>query len=267
MENVEAPDNLRPLTHLNGKTGLPFTRDPDVKRQIVEALVLAPDALRERVLVRERSNPQFLREECLVYLIREYAPDGKMRRMASDISEALLSRIEGYLASQLRRLGVEHAEEAGDEVIVKLFARITDQGSDLGDFAQVNFWSFLAAKISDAYRKHLTQLNRERSTAAPSWVHGMEMVGDMEAGEQKEDREPVRASGIDSELLNEELLSNLGEPHLTAMKLNLAGWPIESKKPGEPTISGFFGKTPRTINNWLRAAEETLRQAMQRDEL
>lgn len=267
MENVEAPTSLKSLTHLNGKTGQPFERDLDIERQIVEALGLAPDALRERVLVRERSSMQFLREECLVYLIREYAHEGKMRRLASDLSEALLTRIEGYLASQLGRLGVEHAEEAGDEVIVKLFARITDQGSDLGDFAQVNFWSFLAAKISDAYRKHLTQLNRERRTAAPSWVHGMEMVGDLDAGAQKEDREPIRAPDIASEILNEELLSNLGEPYLTAMKLNLAGWPIESQKPGEPTISGFFGKTPRTINNWLRAAEETLRQAMQRDDL
>lgn len=129
MENVEASTSLKPLTHLNSKTGQPYERDPNVERQIVEALGLDPAALREQVEVGERSSPQFLQEECLVYLICRYAQDSRMSRLASDLSEALLSRIEGYLASQLRWLGVEHAAEAGDEVVTKLFGRITDQGS------------------------------------------------------------------------------------------------------------------------------------------
>ena len=36
------------------------------------------------------------------------------------------------------------------------------------------------------------------------------------------------------------------------------GWQIESDDPDEPTISGYFKRTPRMIRNWFEQAEKTL---------
>ncbi|MFL5733043.1 MAG: hypothetical protein ACJ78Q_07550 [Chloroflexia bacterium] len=269
VENPPTQTGIKPLTHLNGATGRPFQRDPEVEEQICTALALEPGALVVRAGVRDRSDPRFLREECLVYLIRELNQDAERRRVASDLSGELLLRIEGYLARELRRLGPDHYEEAGDEVVTKLFDKITDPHTDLGDFAQVSFWTFLAAKVSDAYRRHLTQLTKERSQVAPAWVHGGEAVGDQDGSRQGEDLEPEPTTGpeLDTSLLAEELLDSLSGHHLAVMKLHMAGWPISSKNSGEPTISRYFGKTPRTINNWLREAHSQLLAAVAQREM
>jgi hypothetical protein len=268
VEEVPSPTDLRPLTRTNGTTGRPFRRDPDVERQICEALALEPANLLARARVRDRCDSQFLREECLVYLIREHNRDGASRWLASDLSGELLLRIEGYLGHELRRLGPDHYEEAGDEVVAKLFEKITDLQSDLGDFAQVSFWTFLAAKVSDAYRKHLTQLRKERSQVAPPWVHGGEPAGDREQSPLDGNLLPEPAAGhdIDANLLAEELLGGLEGRHLVALRLHMAGWPIESNNSSEPTISRYFGKTPRTINNWLREAHSRLAAVQQKNE-
>ncbi len=264
------------LTHTNGLTGQPFRRDPEVERQISEALALDPAVLVERARVRDRQDPRFLREECLVYLIRECSAEGRgngrTRWLASDLAAELLVRIEGYLGRELRRLGPDHYEEASDEVVAKLFEKITDRQSDLGDFAQVSFWTFLAAKVSDAYRKHVNRLKKEQSEVAPAWVHGGEPEGESEQpGEAEWEPEPAseheRSGGLDGKLLTEELLGVLPRHYYVMMKLHLAGWPIESKSDNEQTISGYFGKTPRTINNWLRDAQRQLAETWKRVEI
>jgi hypothetical protein len=152
-------------------------------------------------------------------------------------------------------------------VVTRLFEKITDRQSDLGDFAQVSFWTFLAAKVSDAYRKHLTRLKKEQLEVAPAWVHGSEPAGESDLTRDEDwEREPASGPGTDRELLTEELLGVLPEHLYVMMKLHLAGWPIESKLDNEQTISRYFGKTPRTINNWLRDAQGQLAQAWKRDE-
>ena len=56
-----------------------------------------------------------------------------------------------------------------------------------------------------------------------------------------------------------EALASLEEPQRSVFVLRYyQGWPVESKHPGEPTISGYFGVTSRTIRNWLTSAEKRL---------
>ena len=40
--------------------------------------------------------------------------------------------------------------------------------------------------------------------------------------------------------------------------MRVEGWPVEDRDPNVPTISRYFGKTSRTIRNWLAQAEERL---------
>ena len=69
---------------------------------------------------------------------------------------------------------------------------------------------------------------------------------------------------VDTQLLNDEALSLL-EPNLReAFVLKVEGCPIEDRDPNVMTISKHFGKTSRTIRNWIAEAEKQL--AAWRDE-
>ena len=68
----------------------------------------------------------------------------------------------------------------------------------------------------------------------------------------------VESEAIDNALI-EAALSQLEEPIRSAYLLRyLEDWPIEDKDPAVQTISRHFGKTPRTIRNWLSKADEIL---------
>jgi DNA-directed RNA polymerase specialized sigma24 family protein len=60
--------------------------------------------------------------------------------------------------------------------------------------------------------------------------------------------------------LLKDALKGMPAPARSAFILHRAyGLPIESNDPAELTVSRYFGKTSRTIRNWLRSAEEHLR--------
>ena len=45
---------------------------------------------------------------------------------------------------------------------------------------------------------------------------------------------------------------------IVIMVCHYGGWPIESSDPTAPSLSRYFGKSPRTIRLWLQQAERVL---------
>lgn len=244
--------SVKPLTHVNEHTGLPYERKPDVERKIGETLSLEQATLMSRIRLRDRSDPQFLEEECLVYLLREYGPEETNKHLVNDIFEELRSRTEKFLRFELRKLHVDRLEDAWQDVMDVIYSKITGP-DDLGDFAQVNFRSFLAAKVSDVRRKYLRQQNRDNRNVAPAWAHGSEPVGELEP----EDKyiEPTTEHYLGEDMMNQELLDTLSPDDRRLVELRLLGLPIEHMDPSVPTISRYFSVTPRTINNRLRSLQ------------
>jgi hypothetical protein len=67
---------IEPLTH-RGRDGKVYTRTREVKSQIREALSLDRTILCERVAIERYTTPGFIKEECLVYLIRRFLREGE----------------------------------------------------------------------------------------------------------------------------------------------------------------------------------------------
>jgi hypothetical protein len=243
---------VKPLTHINEQTGRPYERRHEVERKIEEALSLDQVDLLERIEIHERSDPRFLEEECLVYLLREYSREETRRGIVNAIFEQLRSRTEKFLRFELRKLNIDDIEDAWQDVMDVIHTKITGS-DDLGDFAQVNFRSFLAAKVSDVRRKHLRRQNSDSRNVTPSWVHGSEPAGELE-GEEKY-LEPTNDTYLGEDVMNHELLSALSPDDRKLVELRLLGLPIEHTDPSVPTISRYFGVTPRTINNRLHALQ------------
>lgn len=262
---------LEPLTRRNRHGDL-YTRDPDVERQIAEALTLRQEALRMRVAINDRGSPDYLKEECLVYLLRHYhRGDGDEGRV-SDIAAALVRRNTRIIRRHLRSLGAEALEEGYSEVVARLFRKILDVATDKADFFQVRFWFAMKRICIQVFDTLLAQRDRGRKEVPLSDVPGYD---DDEYAEPEtkplrlteEDKRRVSAPSNESAIIESDLrrearrvaLTQLEEPFRSAYMLrHCHGWPVEHQDPTVRTISRHFGRTPRTIRNWLTTAEETL---------
>ena len=259
-EVLSKPDNVvEPLTHCSLQ-GIPYRREPSVEVQIKEALALGRADLVVRAQLSDKGDPRYLHEEALAYLIRR-AHRAANDNLASDLVEVLVERCTRYLKANLRRLRHEKFEDVVADTVARIVEKLVEpQGSDAGDFLQVRFWVVVKRLGWAAYKRAVDELKRE------SHFVTLEPAGaDTDAEEDRAFQIADRVTPpVDTQLLTDEALSLL-EPHLReAFVLKVEGWPIEDRDPNVMTISKQFGKTSRTIRNWITEAESQL--AAWRDE-
>lgn len=259
-----------PLTRRN-RGGALYVRDPDVERQIAGALALPREALRKRVAIIDRGSPDYLKEECLVYLLRHYQRGGN-EGTVGDIAAALVRRSARIIRKHLRSLGPEALDDGYSEVVTRLFRRILDVSADKADFFQVRFWFAMKRICIQVFGKLLAQRDRGRKEVPFSEVPGYDDEEYAEAEMKalrltEKDKRRVSTPSDENAIIESDLrrearrvaLTQLEEPFRSAYMLrHCHGWPIEHQDPAVPTISRYFGKTPRTIRTWLTTAEETL---------
>lgn len=257
--------SVRPLTRRSA-AGEILKRNPEVERQIREALLLSKDDLFERARLRNYMDPSYLQEECLVYLIREQRRAGDDRTV-STLAEVLLDRCAKHINERLQGgLSGEWVDEAFGDVIRKLFREIVDLTSDVGDFTQVMFWVRLERLITDAFRKQVRVVRRDQRHVSLQHATDTDAKAEMEMDSYAPAKtESGLGSSPEEELLRRELISEglgqLDERVRTAFILRYReGWPIESNDPDEETISKYFKVTPRTVRNWFEQAEKNLIQ-------
>jgi DNA-directed RNA polymerase specialized sigma24 family protein len=241
-----------------------YQRGADVERQIADALKLSPDRLRERAAVTDQHGPGYLKEECLVYLLR-YHQRADDSRLVSDLAEVLLARCAQFIRGHLRSLDAEAASEGYNDVVARLFEQILDLHGNRGDFLQVRFWPALEKLTVRAFQQQLRQQKRAQANVPISRVAGYDAdEADTPARVLHPQGDDVLAypSGepdvIQSELIHS-ALTRIEEPYRSAFLLrHYEDWPIEDQDPSVRTISRHFGKDPRTIRNWLKKADAAL---------
>ena len=245
---------IRPLTRRNAD-GVLYERTQRVEEQIVEALAMAPAALVERARIQDYRAADYLQEECLVYLIREYHRQGQCA-LVDDLSAVLIDRVTRIVGAKLWILGRELATEAFADVVADIFPAIVDMESDAADFAQVRFRFYVERRATSAFRHY-----RCRAEEAALFADGEDDAAVSVQDQPDVDGDAVEDAAIARGELDEALpgLAVIEEPYRTAFILRHFGrWPIEHKDPDIPTISGRFGRDPRTIRNWLKKAEQAL---------
>ena len=102
-----------------------YRRLEEVDMQIQMALGLDHGELRRRSKIMDKVSPDFLKEECLVYLIRHYHRAGD-RDCVNDLSKSLLSRCATWINGQLCSLVMKRQWEGYSNVVERLFERILD---------------------------------------------------------------------------------------------------------------------------------------------
>ena len=248
--------DIRPLTRSN-KAGIVYRRTEQVEQQIQDLANLSDDDLVARARDQDKDSSEHIQEESLVYWIREYLYGGDVSR-AGELAEILLGRCTSHIHVKLGKLRpADLAEQAEHDVVSDLFKDIFDLETDRGDFLQVRFWLTLERRIINVFNKYVRDANRTEPLTAPykdNEPHDDDLAKDVDA------REPtLTVSTIEQRELIRDALASIDEPFRTAFVLyHYQDWPIESKDAGVLTISSYFKKTPRTIQNWLKQAEQAL---------
>ncbi len=257
MEEIKRPLKVRQLTHLNAN-GEPYERTPEVEAQIRAVLGMEPSVMLERARISDRKSQNFLKEESLVYLIKEYQLLGD-DITAGALSEILLKRCTHSIKNNFLSLNENLAEEAFEETFGAIYDKIIDVESDRGDFLEVRFWHALKRQAITTFHEYeikQDQADRTVEIGEPgldSFEEDYSIAGrsvDPPAPDPSEEQRSACRDGLRQLNANERTAYIL---------VYLHGWPIESQKKGEPTVSGFFKKDPRTIRNWLASAEKKLR--------
>ncbi len=254
---------IEPLTH-RGRDGKVYTRTREVESQIREALSLDWTVLCEHVAIERYTTPGFIKEECLVYLIRRFLRAGESE-LVSHLINCLANRLARRVHSRVSAsLNWSLVDDSAQEVMIEVARRITDLDSDKDDFAQARFGLWLERVTYNAIRPHI---RTQRDTRAKH--------ADIEEVEQSNGKKKaLRSDSLSPEqiLLNQEtlrlateqaegLLERLDpEVREAYMLRHRDGMEIENKDPDVMTISKHFGRTPRTIRTWLRGAEEKLQE-------
>lgn len=169
------PITPRPLTR-QSSSGELYQRLPEVEAQINEMLRAAPDEVIERLRNAGEDSPQYLKEETLVYLIREYFTRPE-QHVFEELASALTRRCQRHIARHARRF-VDQAslDDCAGEILSNAFEQILDFDSDRGDYIQVRFWHYLKRLESDITQKYNRSQKKDRLT--DSYDHGDDPAGE-----------------------------------------------------------------------------------------
>jgi DNA-directed RNA polymerase specialized sigma24 family protein len=244
----------RPLTRTRKDDGSLYQRERRTEEEIQQLCGVRSRARRERLLARQPAgDPSRLREETLVYALRECAVRGD-DEIAWGIAELLTERVSGHIARQLAKWRLP--QEDADDITRDLFALLFDalfSREATGEFWEVRFWVCLDRRLWNLVEKRQASLDAQLSESSEQEAS--------ESGESSMLR--IRDGGPGPEALAEygEALKVLAEHERLAVYLKyIEGLPEESDDSERQTVAKIMGVTGRTVRNYLRRAEQKLRE-------
>jgi RNA polymerase sigma factor (sigma-70 family) len=234
------PDAVRPLQNAG------HYREPAVEIQIRRLLTCSPGAFRQAVRQSDRSVPDYVQEETLVYFLREKHRRGE-KHDAAEIAELIVRRINGHLYRQITAQRLRSAQRRDDciqDMVSTLWLDLFDL-SARSQFWEVRFWTCLQRRLSNTLKKYQTTDRNEVTPEPLTDGEGHETpLMDTWAAPQKlspQDRVEIR-----------EALALLTERERKAFYLfYYEDWT-------QAEIASHLQVTDRTIRNLLGHAEKTL---------
>lgn len=233
----------KPLTKISKETGNPYFRRDETVSEIIKTINYSKAGLLEKL--------EDLKSETLVFLFREkYQADYEI---AGKIWEILAGRIWKLAGNQ--KIKFNNAADFEDFVMdiqVRFFQGIGNLESDAFDYAQASFGEFIKGFILNKSREKKNVREREKQTI---WLD--------EETENDEARTPfqliAKMTNSEKELIFRQALHKLpGEILEVCILYYLDGWQIHSKDPDKITIAKLYGKSEKTIRNWIFKAGEIL---------
>jgi RNA polymerase sigma factor (sigma-70 family) len=257
-QESEREPYVRPLTHRR-PDGTVYQRPPEVDEAIRKAVSLDPAALVTRAQIQDATSEGYLRDEVLVYFAREFGR--KRQAEVHELAEALLRRVRRLIRGWARDW-VADAYHDGfvADCLNEVFTRIFDLESDRGEYAEVRLGDFLKRRAIEVRRKVIKESRRAVRTRSLS---DRDEEGRPSLDIEDDSPSPERlAEGTEAHSIAMRILGQVDDNKRQAFILHyFEGMQIDSDA-GVENISEMFGKSEKTIRNWLRQCEGLIREAL-----
>lgn len=247
---VKKAVEIEPLTKTSGVGAL--TRRPEVEAQISAMLQFDADYLLSRLAVSDYDDPDFVKNETVVFLIRYYRNDGD-DELVNSLVTLLIARLTRPIERRIRFVAENLIDDCRGDVIFNVFRPILDLSSDEADYAQVSFGPWFVNRIIDIVRKYFTVQGRDAKTDSLTAEDGED---ELELPDTGSSFRRESAKNLEQWDVIEKAVRDLTHNEKTAFLMrHFWGFEVENKNSAIPTISKHLGVTPRTIRNWLNSAE------------
>lgn len=241
---------------VNPLTRRGYKRTKATQRQIADASALGSAELIARARERDEKAPDYMAAEALVYFIRRADGAGDDRTRDALIRE-LVQRCTVFFRGQFRGCSKEDREDLQGEVLTALVDDLLDP-SNRGDFMQVRFWLYLKRKTIDASRV-IFRHSGDTESLDTGFSGDTESEGQTKLDAQADNRispEEVMMLSEGIATLPPRLREVFLLRHYVGMKIG-ADNPADDA-PKEMTLAQRYGRSGRTIHNWLKEAEAQL---------
>lgn len=255
---------VRPLTKTDSKGDL-YTRPSTIDAQIEDALGLSLPDLRTRLLSTERSEPTYLRSECLVHLIREGRRTDNQQLM-NIVLPVLLGRCEANLLAKVPDGELPYAADLRQKILERLVDLFLMDGTDDSpnelDFYECRFNRAFRTLRIDEVRRKVREHNQGPTVVE---LPPSETENDPNAYEDVLARvsESLRVPPTQEwYALRESIAVAIEALHPdecdALMLVHVLGYKVESKDPEEETAATRCKCTGRTIRYRLARAAKRL---------
>jgi len=239
--------------------GTLYERPALIESLLLQLFGLPPDELIARASIRDRTAPDYIPSECLVYLIRTTG-----QGPSSWFEPLYKLLVERVLRALPRAGGVDNdidfvRERVRDLVFdrfVEMLASDRQHRDDKLDFFEVRFDRRVKFMRVDAWRKAKREENPkrpiedERDGALAPEVEAA--AGGVDLFDTDGFSDPVFRSRLYA------AIDDLPPEQCRTMHLLLLGWPIDSSDPEVMTIAKALDCTARSVRNYRKRAVTTL---------
>lgn len=221
-------------------------REPHVEAQANGCLVAPFGEVLRRVALTDRAAPQFVCEEALVCLLREWNRRGNMEAV-SQVAEVLIKRTARFITQQIHvwhSLSPSQQEDCIRDVQMQM---LEDFLSDLRgvEFWEVRFWLCLKRRLLNQVQKYRIAAEHELhlNPSEDDEGHSSDPLTNLPATEHLPTTQTVEIG---------EALAQLSEQERKAFVLtHYHDW-------GQQEIAAHLKVTDRTVRNLLQRAEKRL---------
>lgn len=239
--NQAAPIPLRPLTGARYRTS-------EVEAQVRWILSLRFSEACRRIAEKDPSGAPLIKEEALVYLLRDYQRQGCVREaglVAQTLLERSAPRIARWVERGLPGAAEVHREQCLEEIQTQMWVALQSDSPGC-EFWEIAFWMCLKRRTMNC----LDQFRR----VAYAEVHPTFASDESDQETSLMDLMPDRGlEDVQARIEMQEALDRLPADQRQALHL------FYRESWSQQQIAQQFGVADRTIRNWLTAAIKTLR--------
>lgn len=151
---------IKPLTKRSRMTGELYTRRAEVERQLAQVVSFDNSRILELLKNKSRESEEYLFDETIVYLLREWSAEKK--DFAFETLYLELNRRVWRLLKKFYKNFAAAAdfEDFGQKIELAVIEKIFDLESDSADYAQINFGHFVVTQAKVFWSGNLVKIKR-----------------------------------------------------------------------------------------------------------